>query len=720
MRAIISALLLLLPPLAAQSPETSRFKIQSSNVVVDVIVTDRKGNVVSGLTSADFHVFENGVPQKIASFEAPFSGMPGHLPGATSEVSVQSTGSLSARSLRMITIVLDVSDMKGASLKTSVDAATQFVDKAIGVEDYVAVYAIGSDMRLVVPFSRDKQKVNEGLLSLSRGNAGIQTSRGRAATIAAMDSLDAQLQGLSAGGDQASAALLAMGEVERLTLQMEMGFETTMQTRVLFRALRAIAQASGNLPGRKNVVLFSEGLPVSTETDAGVASVVDAANRANVAFYAIDPSGLGGESGIMGSFDAGSASGGRRASQVARDNANAARQPSGPHKRLPDIAGGDSKFDVAYQRSNADEGRDGLRNVADQTGGLLIKNRNELRDSLERIDRDLREFYTLTYHPQDSKYDGSFRKIKVDVSGGGHTVRYRKGYYALAAGEEMKVTPAAAQLLASVASGSLKATFKPRINAAMLFNSATGLSVPVSIWVPGDQSWAGKSGEGYTAGAAIVITARDANGKLLDIFQKFVDARWTREEWKGIEKKGLQIVSSLTIPKMQSLDLEAVLQFSSGAAAAGKLKLAMPGSDESGARLTSLFLTPRVDVSPTVREGDPPALHIENYQLTLPTQQHFASSDKLTLYFGIDNVSMDAASGSPLIHLVVAVKSGDKVVKILPPGSLHKWAQTTNRIFFLDQFDLAGLAPGTYTLQATLRDLVKNTTTVNGTEFSIQ
>jgi len=707
------ALLALLPLLSAQQPQppqpdASRFKTQSATVVVDVIVTDRKGNVVPGLTAGDFQVSENGVAQKILSFEGPDANLAGRPPVDSPNVSVQA-GSFSTRSLRMITLVLDVGDMRGASLSTSIQAAMQFVDKAIGADDYVAVYAIGYDVRLVVPFSRDKQKVNEGLLSLSRGNAGIQTARGREGTLAQMNSLADQIQALGRGGTQATMA--AMMEFERLTLQTEMAMQATMQTRVLFRALRAIAQASGNLPGRKNVVLFSEGLPSTRETDAGVASVVDAANRANVAFYVIDPSGLGGESGVMGSFDAAGASGGRRSSQAARDSANAARGTA--------VIGGDSKFDVAYQNMNADSGRDGLRNVADQTGGLLIKNQNELKASLERIDRDLREFYTLTYQPRDPNYDGSFRKIKVDVSGGGHTLRFRKGYYALAAGEEMKVTPATAQLLASVENGSLKAAINPRLNAAMVFSSPTELSVPVSIWLPGDQSWISKSDKGYAAGVTMVITARDTDGRLVDIFQKFVDARWSKDEWKVIEKKGLQIVSSLTIPKMQSLDLEAVLQFSSGAAAIGKAKLVMPGSDESGARLTSLFLTPRVDVSPTVREGDPPALHIANYQLTIPTQQQFTSADKLTVYFGMDNVSM-SDSGSPRINLALQLKSGDKVVKELPPDSLHAWEASKNRIFFLDQFDLAGLAPGTYRLEATLRDLTKKTTTVNGAQFSIQ
>src|SRR5258707_3348484 len=332
------AVFVLLPLLSAaqqaQPPQADswRFKIQSANVVVDVIVTDRKGNVVAGLSASDFQVFENGLPQKILSFEAPSSNIPGDAPADSPGVLVHS-GALGLRSMRLITMVLDIADMRGASLKTSIDAALQFVDKAIGLEDYVAVYAIGYDVRLVVPFSRDKQKVNEGLRSLLRGSQEIRTARSHESTVAEINGLSDQIQSLSSGTGPANRALAAMAQVERATLQTALGMQANMQTLILFRALRAIAQASGNLPGRKNVVLFSEGLPNTTETDAGIASVVDAANRANVAFYVIDPSGLDGESSIAGSYNSVS----RDPSQVSRDKANVRRGPS--------VSGGESKFD---------------------------------------------------------------------------------------------------------------------------------------------------------------------------------------------------------------------------------------------------------------------------------------------------------------------------------------------------------------------------------------
>jgi hypothetical protein len=121
-----------------------------------------------------------------------------------------------------------------------------------------------------------------------------------------------------------------------------------------------------------------------------------------------------------------------------------------------------------------------------------------------------------------------------------------------------------------------------------------------------------------------------------------------------------------------------------------------------------------------LRDGDPEALHIAEYQLTVPVRMQFTAADKLTLYFGMDGVAMDAASGSPRINLALALKSGDKLIKTLPADSLFPWPQSKNRIFFLNQFDLAGLPPGNYTVQATLKDLAKKTTTVHGADFSIE
>jgi hypothetical protein len=64
------------------------------------------------------------------------------------------------------------------------------------------------------------------------------------------------------------------------------------QARAVFAALRAICVAYRDIPGRKNVILFSEGFLHSDDARPDLEAVADAANRANVSIYVIDPQGI--------------------------------------------------------------------------------------------------------------------------------------------------------------------------------------------------------------------------------------------------------------------------------------------------------------------------------------------------------------------------------------------------------------------------------------------
>src|SRR6185295_17637988 len=218
-------------------PDAVKFKTQSATVVVDVIVTDGKGNVVPGLTESDFKAYEKGVPQKILSFEPPILGSaPAAVRPAAdrAEVAVNSGGR--SASLRMITLVIDTGAMRGASVKTSVDAAIQYVERAISLEDHVAVYAVGSRLRLVVPYSRDKKKVVDGLQSLNRNIEGIQSGSDRARMQSELNTLRDQVQTFKLAGDQAGDLMAKMAQIEVYTMEAEMNMFATMQTRALFRA----------------------------------------------------------------------------------------------------------------------------------------------------------------------------------------------------------------------------------------------------------------------------------------------------------------------------------------------------------------------------------------------------------------------------------------------------------------------------------------------------
>jgi hypothetical protein len=190
-------------------------------------------------------------------------------------------------------------------------------------------------------------------------------------------------------------------------------------------ALMSVTASLRNLPGRKTVIFFSEGLAIPPAVVARFRSVIHAANRANVSIYAIDAAGLRTESGTAEAARELNSLANRRAQQAfsSRDDT------SGPMMRQLE-----RNEDIL--RLNPETG---LAQLADQTGGFLINNTNDLSAGMRRIDEDMRFHYVMTYSPQNQEYDGRFRKINVKVKRPDLEVQTRRGYYAIDPANSMPV-----------------------------------------------------------------------------------------------------------------------------------------------------------------------------------------------------------------------------------------------------------------------------------------
>jgi VWFA-related protein len=84
---------------------------------------------------------------------------------------------------------------------------------------------------------------------------------------------------------------------------------------------------------------------------------------------------------------------------------------------------------VVYDQS-ADFG--GARKLAEETGGRAIdvRNEKELVKAFDEISQELRSEYQLGYYPTNGKHDGTFRKIKMEITKPGMKALVRKGYFA--------------------------------------------------------------------------------------------------------------------------------------------------------------------------------------------------------------------------------------------------------------------------------------------------
>ena len=87
-------------------------------------------------------------------------------------------------------------------------------------------------------------------------------------------------------------------------------------------------------------------------------------------------------------------------------------------------------FDTAIQTTRANT-QSTLANLAESTGGALIANTNDFRTPLRKLAEDIETYYEISYNPDIKNYDGSFRKITINMSSSDFHVQSRSGYIAL-------------------------------------------------------------------------------------------------------------------------------------------------------------------------------------------------------------------------------------------------------------------------------------------------
>ena len=690
-------------------------KVEAPSVVVDVIVTDRKGRSAGDLTTDDFAVYDNNVQQKIVTFVPPLaagsqatsSPQPGAPPVGSKPAGVREAVDLAK--VHFITLVLDLGDLQLPNVKKACDAAAEYIRTTLAPEDFVAVYYVNQTLHLAQSFTRDRQRAIEAVAEISNKAPGGRLTAGmRLSTQDDIQRLEAEINGFgSSVGPGAglpssiSPADAMMADRELSTLRRFLWTQGVLQARAVLVALRAIAQAYQDLPGRKNVVVFSQGFTHAPEAQPALQAVVDAANRSNVAFYVVDAGGMTASYGAANSMPE-DLSGTRHAYDVAQEGAG--------------FREGYSKFDWMKHTGMEIEYQD-LENVAQATGGFYVKNQNDLSHGLALADRDLREFYTLVYQPTDRRYDGSFHKIRVGLLRRGYEVRHRTGYWAIPPGQEMMMTPAAAQLLGALASGSLRPAFAPQVNAALLLAPDGKLAVPVRVSVPGKSVHFEGTGKSYRAGVTLVLVAYGSEGRLVSAHQRFLSLDLDKKQWKDFEGKDLEINGRLAVRELEPLRVQAIVQFSNGTVALGERAIDIPAG-ASGPKLTSLLLSDRIE--PAQGSADPSdPLRGENFQLYLPAQTRFSAADKLTLYFGIVD-TLDAGIERPRLRVSYAVKSGASLVMSLPTEEMRPSAAgAPSWMLVLKQFDLKGFRPGNYTLEVTVEDLARHRTVSHSAGFVV-
>ena len=400
-------------------------RVSTHMVLVDVVVTDKQGNPVTGLRPEDFAVEENGKAQKISTFAAPgenlAAGQP--LPPGiySNRPQYRSPGG------PVTAMLLDALNTPFSDQAYARRQMLSFVQQQYKPGQRMGVFSLTGSLNVLQDFTSDPDILYAALQRynpqpqryVAAGGPQTSASTGEASigsTVAAMNAAaapahiasDSGLRGDGPGASIASAqaAIAAFAAAQFF-------YDENRRAVMTLDALNSLGRILGGLPGRKNIIWVTGNLPFSlvpenrTMTQAELEETLPSLDTRRVGQHA-----------------AGSLAATFRQAHADEIRELAARLASAQVAIYPVDARG-------LSISTAQDSQETMREMARETGGRAYVNQNEIKVGVQRAFDDTAAAYTLGYYPETKKYDGKYRQIKVKVKRDGVEVQNRHGYMAL-------------------------------------------------------------------------------------------------------------------------------------------------------------------------------------------------------------------------------------------------------------------------------------------------
>ncbi len=425
--------------LFAQQEPTFRTDVQQ--VIVPVVVTDKKGHHVTGLHASSFRIFEDGVQQTIASFSSDAAGPVDDIAALSKPVSgVPAPKSAGPR--RTYVVCLDELHTSAASAARVRDALEKLFDKEKPGDAQYVLVGIGGQLQVLQAATANPLAI---LLKI-RGPAFQNAMSGLDAS-----ALSAQVQNIRSRMDEfckrCACGRSTQGNCDSEIDSLKQGIDAEAErwaapASALAEQFKSVTEELAKLPTGRTLILVSDGFNLNPKRElyAAVAAylpnrpqfrVEDSANASpalhdvlqiaadrNVTIDAIDSRGgalapLDGAESMDASLPGGSSGG----TSVLGTNRTARTAPlrstPAPQGNLP-----------------APTPSSEMEQLARATGGVYFHSGGDMLKQLHGALADGREYYLITYTPKNAAHDGKFRSIMVETSDKTLTLRAKPGYWA--------------------------------------------------------------------------------------------------------------------------------------------------------------------------------------------------------------------------------------------------------------------------------------------------
>jgi VWFA-related protein len=706
-------------------PPTQEIKVKTELMEVRAVVTDQKGRIVDNLKKEDFELLENDKAQEISFFsvsqvEGDLSAPPAakvNTPEKPSE-RPRTRERLSEPPVRTTLLYVDNLHLSFSSLNRVKQAIRDFVKERLTDQDMVALATSGQTLGPAQQFTRDRQLLNYGIEQINFAPGRLENLY---STTLAAGIIAEQPDAMRLGVDMARIeynincpceTLRRLAKVKALQTLAEASFAR----KSMLSTLRDIAEQMIRLPGKRMIVIFSDGF-TAYDNDGGVhyeqlQPAIDRAVRSGVVIYTIDAKGLQ----IPPTFDASkrfNANDPDRYPWVSPEDRPPETEPNKgcpeDDPRNPDARcfAPDTGLWTSFMNTSEREEQNGLSAVADGTGGKMYTNTNNLGDALGRALEANRFYYVLSYYLQAGSDDRNFRSIRVRVRNHPeYTVLAPKRFSPMdvTAKPEYEMAKTPQQRLIRAMNSPLPLTdLGVSAQADFIENETDDKQVSLTVYFDGDRFQYREQDQRNVFELEILYFVYDYSGKQVEGMSAQVEGNLTKNRLAQAKNSGYRFSRRLTLKPGRYQARIGVRQEGTDLLGTAATWVEVPALAREKLEMSSLILrNPLLDMDPAAEGINISELEQVKVVQGIPL---YARGDFCDYSFRVYR-GTKAPKNSDLV-IMKELFQGGKSVKQEPwkPIPAEEMEVDNKGWFDLDgEVDLNGLAPSVYELRVTVKD----------------
>jgi VWFA-related protein len=655
-------------------PSDTVIRINVNLVQVDAVVVDSKDKPVTGLKKEDFVILQDGKPQPITNFSFVHTSegvapAPPPVKGAAAPPPPPPSPAGRTKPIRRtVALVVDDLGLSFDSIARIRQSLKKYVDQQMQPGDLVAVIRTGAGMGSLQQFTSDKSMLYAAIDHVKYNGLG----RVGISSFAPLQRLDPDHRIDTAEFDNEREQIFSAGT---------MG------------AIQYVVEGLKELPGRKSVVLFSENLKLlydgeqSQRVRDSIRRLGDAANRASVVIYSIDPRGV-----IYTGLTAADNAQGRTPQQISQ---------------------------IGRQRSqDLFDSQDGMVILARETGGLFLHDTNDISGALTKVMADGESYYLIGYHPDASTFDArtgqpKFHNLQVRVKHpeqhAGLHVRYRSGFFGTSDRETAPVPPTRnAQIAHALRSPFGTGALHLRLTSLFSHAAASGPFINSLLYFdPRELRFTDEPDDWHKAVIDIVAMTFGDAGQSVDTIDKTWTIRVRGDEYRNVLKQGMVYSVHVPMKKPGAYQMRVVLRdATSGQVGSASQFIQVPDIDTGRLALSGIVLRGEAGQARPAGPG-----HADGEESAgidprgTPAVRIFKPGTTITYGYQILNAHEDSARKPELEVQMRLFREGEQVYVGHPLPVSTQGQDDPKRLVGAGRMQLGtSLVPGDYVLQVIVTD----------------